>query len=192
MNCDELSGTGLPVLPFLLPAVVVLIVGMLLLAGTRRRRNRLGAVVLVILLGAGVSVALPASSAQAAAADCEGPPPAQGAGNSLTITQTSTMSGLGPGVPAAAITGLVVNNSAESTFVEAITVSIVSVVPLPDASAGTCTASDYVLLEPRMRIASVLGPGASMPFSGASIGFSDKPTDQDRCQGATVLLLYQT
>lgn len=32
--------------------------------------------------------------------------------------------------------------------------------------------------------------GAATPFRGASIGFSDKSTNQDACKGAAIKLLY--
>ena len=41
-----------------------------------------------------------------------------------------------------------------------------------------------------MPVGRTLDPGGSTPFSGAFIGFSDKSTNQDACQGAAIKLLY--
>lgn len=115
------------------------------------------------------------------------------AANSLTITQTSTMADLAPGAAPAPITGLVVNHGPDSTFITAITVEISGVVRRPDAVAGPCDASDYVLLDERMPVGDTLAAdGGSIPFAGAAIGFNDKSTNQDACQGATIELRYRT
>jgi hypothetical protein len=113
--------------------------------------------------------------------------------NSLTITQTSTMDNLAPGADPKAITGLVVNNGPDDTFITAVAVDIVGVVRAAGAPAGTCDASDYALVGVRMPVGRALAPfGGSTPFAGASIGFNNKSTNQDACQGATVQLRYLT
>jgi hypothetical protein len=111
--------------------------------------------------------------------------------NSLTITQTSTMTGIAPGVAPRPITGVVVNNGPDDTFVAVVWVRISSVVKASGARAGSCDATDYVLLDPRMRVQKLLAPsGGSAAFGGARIGFTDKSTNQDACQRASVNLLY--
>ena len=116
------------------------------------------------------------------------PPPLN---NSLTITQTSTMTGIAPGAAPRPITGLVVNNGPDDTFVAAVWVRISSVVKAPGARTGSCDATDYVLLNTRMRVQKMLAPsGGSATFGGARIGFTNKSTNQDACKGASVTLLY--
>jgi hypothetical protein len=113
--------------------------------------------------------------------------------NSLTITQTSTMNNLAPGADPKAITGLVVNDGPDDTFITAIAVDIVGVVRANGEPVVGCDASDYVLLDVRMPVGRPLAPyGGSTDFAGASIGFNNKSTNQDACQGATVQLRYLT
>ena len=193
MKCDPLPNTGLDttVLPVLVIALGCVIVGLGILLLVRRRHGRATATLLLLLIvscGAGM-VLVPSSPALASPSDCT---PDSG-DNSLTITQTSTMEGLAPGVAPAEITGLVVNNGPDSTHVTAIAVEIVSVTTEPGSPTGTCDATDYVLLDPRMPVNRTLGPGGSTTFTGASIGFSNKSTtNQDACQRATIHLRYTT
>ena len=184
MTCDPLPTTGLEIGPLVLVALALLALGVVLvLARSRRRAGGLAATLVLALAGVGLVVAL-APSAQAASTDC-----VTAAGGTLTITQTSTMVGLAPGVAPVAITGLVTNHGPDSTVVAAVDVAIVSVTRAPGRS-GTCDASDYVLLATRMPVGQTLAAGASTTFTGAAIGFHDKPTLQDACQRATVRLLY--
>jgi hypothetical protein len=111
--------------------------------------------------------------------------------NSLTITQTSTMTGMAPGVAPRLITGVVVNNGPDDTFITVVRVGISSVVKAAGARPGGCDATDYVLLDTRMRVGKMLAPsGGSATFGGARIGFTNKLTNQDACKGASVTLLY--
>jgi hypothetical protein len=191
MDCANLAATGLEAgLPLAVAAVILVAgVGLLLLA---HRRPRLRTALLVALLlptvviGVG-SVGMPA--AQAATVGCVVDP---GAGTSLTITQTSTMSGLAPHRIPAPVTGLVTNNGSDDTFITEVVVSIFAVTKASGATAGSCDASDYVLVSPRMPVGLPLAAGGSAAFSGASIGFLDKGTNQNACKGATVALLYSS
>ena len=108
-----------------------------------------------------------------------------GASN-LSIVQTSTISGLAPGVAAQTISGTVTNGATNNAYVDTVTVSIASVT----GGAGSCDASDYTLLNPVMDVQSDLAPGASANFTGATLAFNNKATNQDGCKGATVNLAY--
>ncbi len=208
MTCEPLADTGLdaPVLVVLVLAVAFLVVGLALLRSGRRCTTALLLVVLVLV--GGITVGL--GPAAPASADCpDRPGPAQTTrptqpgdptvtivepevDNSLTITQTSVMDDLRPGAPPEPIAGLVVNNGPDDTFITAIVVDIVGVVQADDAVAGSCVASDYLLLDVRMPVGRPLAPyGGSTTFAGARIGFNDKATNQDACQGATVRLRYR-
>jgi len=192
MTCDPLPNTGLDasVLAVLAIAAVCLVVGLAILVLARRRHGRTTAtLVMLIVLSCGAAMVLvPSSPALASPSDCTADP----GGNSLTITQISTMDGLAPGIAPAQITGLVVNNGPDSTFIAAIEVEITSVSSHPRSPAGSCDATDYVLLDPRMTVNRTLGPGRSTTFAGASIGFSNKSTNQDACKLATINLRYTT
>jgi hypothetical protein len=110
-----------------------------------------------------------------------------GASN-LTVTQTSVISGLAPGVAAQTISGTVTNNATNNAYVNTVTASIASVT----GGAGSCDASDYTLANPVMTVASDLAPGGSTGFTGATLAFNNKATNQDGCKGATVNLAYAT
>lgn len=104
----------------------------------------------------------------------------------LTVSQTS-IGGLAPGRPATTISGSVGNPSAESVYVTAVTASITGVAP---AGAGTCDATDYTLLGATMAVNAQVAGNGTVPFTGATIGFNNKATNQDGCKGATVTLSY--
>ena len=109
-----------------------------------------------------------------------------GASN-LSIVQTSTISGLAPGVAAQTISGTVTNNAVNDAHVGSVTVSIASVT----GGAGACDASDYTLAGAAMPVNQDLAKnGGSANFSGATLAFNNKATNQDGCKGATVNLAY--
>lgn len=186
MNCDPLPRTGPDDLALLLIiALACLVVGAVLVGLARRHRG--GApVTLATAVLVGVALLLgPGAAAPAEAVDCVA------ADNSLTVTQTSTMAGLAPGVAPVPITGRVVNNGPDSTYIDVVTVEITSVTTAPGTPAAACDASDYLLLDTTMAVGRTLGPdGGAASFSGASIGFANKAFNQDACQRATVHLRY--
>lgn len=189
MNCYPLPNTGLAVNLGLLLAIAIgcLVVGTVLVLARRGRRKAVTSA-LMILSVAGVAFVIPGAPARASNSDC-GTPPATSE-NSLTVRQTSTMVDLAPGGVPVAITGLVVNNSTDDTYITAVEVEITSVTVRPGSKPGVCDASDYFLLDTRMFVHRPLGPGGAAPFTGASIGLTNKPTNQDACQHAIIHLLY--
>ena len=111
-----------------------------------------------------------------------------GASN-LAIAQTSTISNMYPGDSAQTISGTVTNNASNSAYVNSVTVSIASVTQAQGAT-GTCDATDYTLANPTMSVASDVAAGATANFTGATIKFNNKASNQDGCKGATVNLAY--
>ena len=185
MDCTEIASTGLDPSLLIVAGVAALCAGIVLFVVARKRRART-IVALGALLALGAILApVGAPSAQAATVDCVVDSP-----DSLAIVQTSIVSGLAPNEPAAPIVGRVTNLSTDDTYIVDVTVSIYDVTKADGADAGTCDATDYVLIDPVMPVGVPLAAGASTEFSGASIGFVDKPVVQDACQGATVWLLY--
>lgn len=192
MNCYPLAYTGINanIGLILIIAIGALLLGTATVLATRhrRRRTRAAAATLTVLSIAVVTFVMPpGTQAQASNSDCGASPATT---NSLTVRQTSTMDDLAPGRAPVAITGLVVNNSLDDTYITAVKVEMTSVTTQRGSYPGTCDASDYFLLNTRMLVERHLGPGASTPFTGASIGFRNKPTNQDACQRAIIHLLY--
>lgn len=68
--------------------------------------------------------------------------------------------------------------------------SLWGVTPAENTAPGTCDITDYLVLQNSMPVGSMLHPGDSLSFAGASLGFNDKPGNQDACEGATVHLRY--
>lgn len=185
MDCTDIPTTGSPVASILAWAIALLLLGLALVLVRSRRTGTITVLVLLLLTGGVAAFGLASGSpAFADSADCV---PLD---NDLTITQVSTLTGLAPGVPPAPITGVIVNRGAESPIITAVTVSIASVTKAPDAVTGPCGPSDYILSNVRMPIGRALPSGGSAQFSGASIQFNDKSTNQDACQGARIKLTY--
>lgn len=110
----------------------------------------------------------------------------------LAVSQASAPATLAPGVAAGAITVTVSNPGSASVYAAQVVVTIDSVTKASGAPAGTCDSTDYALTgNTTMTVgAANLAPSASTTFSGASLGFNDKATNQDACKGATVTLGY--
>lgn len=185
MICDSLPATGsnAPLATLLVVALACIVAGVALHL-LARSRGRRASTALVILLVAGIAFASAPEDPAGAATDCTT------ADSSLTVTQTSTMKGLAPGIAPVPITGLIRNNSSDSTEIVAVEVQITSVTTARGSPPGSCEASDYLLVDQHMPVGRVLAPGGSTPFEGASIGFGDTATNQDACQNAAVHLLY--
>jgi hypothetical protein len=202
MSCTPLASTGVPVAGLVAFGAVMLLAGLGLVMLTRARRSRtvtaMGALMLLIS-GALIVGGTGRSPADGVTPTCtsspqfsspnSNPSPEPTTVNSFTIVQTSTMTGLAPGVIPAAITGTITNRGATSTVVTSVTVHIAAVTEAV-AAAGTCDASDYILLNADMPVGQTLAPGESADFAGAQIGFNDKTVNQDACRRAFVSLSY--
>lgn len=189
MNCEPLATTGLDsqlALILCIGAVCLIAGAIALLLGrsSGAKGRRAGAAVVLILISGTVVTVGSVSPASAASTDCAA------ADNELIVTQTSTMDAIAPGASPRSIAGLVVNNGDDSTHIFAVDVAITSVTKSLDAPLGACDASDFTLFNPRMSVARTLAPDESTTFSGAAIGFANKPTNQDACKGAVIHLLY--
>jgi hypothetical protein len=199
-NCTGLAFTGLgySVLAIVAVAIACLAVGVAVL-GLGKRRGRRGVfialvpVLVLVLAGFAVGGMAGSSSADAATPGCVGssPAPSTAPGTALTVVQTSTITGLAPGVPAMPISGMSTNNGHDSIFVRMVVVRIGSVAKASHATAGSCNPSNYVVLNPQMSVNSVMPPRGSVHFTGATIGFNNRATNQDACKGATVRLIYE-
>ena len=109
----------------------------------------------------------------------------------VTVVQTSVVSGMAPGDSAQALSGNFTNPNAGPVYVGTVTASISSVTKAGGAPAGTCDASDYTLANAVMTVNTEVPAGTAQgSWSGASIKFNNKASNQDACKGATVNLAY--
>lgn len=152
---------------------------------------------------AAASAASAAASASAGAA-ADGCPGGNGGGgsadggnagvaeNSLTIVQTSVNTGIVPGGAPTTLVGTITNHGTASVYITTVTVSIESVTKAPGAVRGACDASDYLLRDAAMPVGLTLAPEQTAEFSGASLAFSDKGSNQDACKSAALALHYRS
>ena len=116
---------------------------------------------------------------------------AAGSQSALTANQTTTLSAMYPGDSAQTISGNFDNPNSGPIHVSTVTVSIASVTKATGAPVGTCDASDFTLANATMTVNAEIPVGTGKgAFTGATIKFNDKATNQDACKGATVNLAY--
>jgi len=109
----------------------------------------------------------------------------------LTVNQTTTLAAMYPGDSAQTISGDFTNPNSGPVQVNTVTAAIASVTKAAGAPAGTCDATDYALAGAAMTVnASVPAGSAQGAWTGATIKFTNKTTNQDACKGATVNLSY--
>ena len=114
-----------------------------------------------------------------------------GAQSALTANQTTSLTAMYPGDTAQTISGNFDNPNSGPIYVNTVTVSIASVTKAASAPAGTCDATDYTLASAAMTVNNEVAVGTGKgAFTGATVKFNDKATNQDACKGATVNLAY--
>lgn len=150
-----------------------------------KRRGLLLAVVLV-LAGGGAALAY-----WTAGGSGTGSAAAAGAQTPLVANQTTTLAAMYPGDSAQTIAGDFDNPNSGPIYVSTVTVSIASVTKAAGAPAGTCDASDFTLAGATMNVGAEVPAGSGKgSFTGATIRFNNKASNQDACKGATVNLAY--
>lgn len=96
-----------------------------------------------------------------------------------------------PGDSAQTLSGNFNNPNPGLAYVGTVTASISSVTKAAGAPAGTCDATDFTLANAAMTVNAEVPTGnAKGSWSGATIKFNNKATNQDACKGATVNLAY--
>jgi hypothetical protein len=109
----------------------------------------------------------------------------------VTVVQTSTITAMAPGDSAQTLSGNFTNPNAGPVYVGTVTASISSVTKAGGAPAGTCDATDYTLANAAMTVNAEVPAGAAQgAWTGATIKFNNKASNQDACKGATVNLAY--
>jgi hypothetical protein len=108
----------------------------------------------------------------------------------ITAVQTSVISGLQPGGTAQSLSGNFTNGNTSPVYVSSVTASISSVTINSVVAVG-CDASDYTIANAVMTVGTEIPAGtAKGAWTGATISFNNKATNQDACKGATVNLSY--
>lgn len=109
----------------------------------------------------------------------------------LVVNQTSVVTDLRPGATAQTLSGDFDNSNNEPVYVYSVTAAIDSVTKAVGAPAGTCDATDYTLADTVMVVDAQIPSGTAQgAWTGATIAFNNKATNQDACKGATVNLAY--
>lgn len=116
---------------------------------------------------------------------------ATGTSAAITVNQTSSLTAVKPGLAAQTLSGDFTNATTGKVYVTSVTVSIASVVKDGAAVAGTCDATDYTLAGATMTVGADEPIGSNVgAWTGATLAFNDKATNQDQCKLATVNLAY--
>jgi hypothetical protein len=98
--------------------------------------------------------------------------------------------GLAPGSPAQTLSGTFNNPNQGPVYVGTVTVSIASVTKAGGAPAGTCNDTDYTLSAPAFTHNAEVVAADTSTWTGPTIAFNNKASNQDACKGATVNLAY--
>ena len=119
---------------------------------------------------------------------------AAGTNSPITVVQTSTVAGLAPGTAPQALSGNFNNSNSSSVYVTSVSATVGTVTKAAGAPAGTCDASDFTIA---YAVGSTMPVGAEVAagtgkgsWSGATIAFNDKASNQDACKLATVTVAY--
>lgn len=115
---------------------------------------------------------------------------ATGTNVAITAVQTSTVSAMAPGDTAQSLNGTFNNPNSGPVYVATVTASISSVTKAVGAVAGICDATDFTLAGAVMTINAEVLANDTSTWTGATIKFNNKATNQDQCKGATVALAY--
>lgn len=150
----------------------------------KKRTGTIVAGAVVLLLGAVAAFAYWTSSGTGTGTA------ATGTSSAVNAVQTSVIADMGPGDTAQTLSGTFTNTDTQPMYVTSITASIASVTKDGGAPAGTCDASDYTLAGAVMTIGAEALVNDTSTWSGATIKFNNKGTNQDACKLATVNLAY--
>ena len=109
----------------------------------------------------------------------------------VTAVQTSTVTGMKPGDTAQTLAGNFTNTNGGPVYVTSVTAALGTVTKAGGAPAGTCDATDYTLASSTMTVGAEVPNGTAQgAWTGATVKFNNKVTNQDACKGATVAITY--
>src|SRR5215210_2099501 len=150
---------------------------------TTRRGLVLGVVIALAVAGAAIAYWTAGGSGTGSGS-------AAGAQSALTANQTTSLTAMYPGDTAQTISGTIDNPNSGPTYVSTVTASIASVYKAGAPAVG-CDYTDFSLTSPVMTVNAQVATGpAGGLFTGASIKFNNKASNQDACKGVTVNLAY--
>jgi len=111
--------------------------------------------------------------------------------SSVTVVQTSVVTGLAPGLSAQTLSGTFNNPNSGPVYVTSVTASIASVTDTNGDPIVGCNATDYTLSNALMTVGAEVAAGnAHGSWTGATLAFNNKASNQDACKGAVVHLAY--
>ena len=107
----------------------------------------------------------------------------------VTVVQTSNVTAMQPGDTAQPLSGTFNNPNTGPAYVGTVTASISSVTKA-GVPATTCNASDYTLANAAMTVNAEVPADDTGAWSGATVKFNNKATNQNDCKGAVVNFTY--
>ncbi len=151
---------------------------------TKRKGIALAALALLVTAGAALAYWTAGGSGSGSGSAASGT-------SALTVNQTTVLAAMYPGDSAQTLSGTFNNANGGPVYVSTVTASIASVTKASGAPAGTCDATDFTLANATMTVNAQVPSGSGQgAWSGATIRFNNKATNQDACKGATVSLSY--
>jgi len=125
-----------------------------------------------------------------------------GSNNPVVVKQTSPVTAMAPGIAAQQLSGNFDNPNPGPVFIKDVTAVVSSVAMVGTPSTPACTATDFVIgvgaaAGTGQTGTSTTGLGVEIPagnnvgaWSGLTLQFKNKSTNQDACKGSTVTLTY--
>lgn len=154
-----------------------------------RRRVAVAAAAAALVVGAGTALAWWSSNGTGTGSATTGTADA----NEFTVTQVNTLTAMYPGDSAQGLQFTIKNNdSTQSLHVAHVSVAVTDVTKGGSSIFGSCDATNFTIVQPTdAAVAQDLGAGiTSATISSGSIHFHDLASNQDACQGASVVLTY--
>jgi hypothetical protein len=115
----------------------------------------------------------------------------------LTVSDTSSLAAMYPGDTAQPLSGTIKNNAGNSAKITSVTPTVTVVKDAGNTASGTCDDTDFTISGTNPMTAftglsatNELASGGTAGFSGATIKFNNKTTNQDACKGAAVTVHY--
>ena len=102
----------------------------------------------------------------------------------VVVNQTSTVAGLAPGLPAQSLAGNFDNPNAGPVYVAAVTATVTS------TDKAGCGPTDYTIAGTAPVTAQVAAGSGVGAWTGLTIQFNNKGTNQDVCKNALVTIAY--